>query len=146
MQPNEDVRQMLAYIADRNKRGQAARKAGEPEVGVFFVYSGKFLMDGWPFSVYGMHGLDHHSSWKWLQGYGIVPDDVNYDEIPRGRVEYDINEEKFHVYADSCILSDAKTLDEINREFHLTPANTKEPERDLRYLCAGCKGPTKEEE
>jgi hypothetical protein len=46
MQPIENERQLIAYIADRNKRGgQAARKAGEPEIGIFFVYNGGALTD-----------------------------------------------------------------------------------------------------
>ena len=45
-----DVRQMLDHIADRNKRGQAARKAGEPEVGIYFVYNGEVLIDSKPLS------------------------------------------------------------------------------------------------
>src|ERR1035441_3440856 len=104
MQPKGDVREMLALIADYNKRSQAAHKAGESEVGVFFVHSGEVLMQGTPFSVDGLHGLfrskkhDHDFFWKSLQRLGIVPRNIEYLEVPRGRVEYDINEKKFYVY------------------------------------------------
>jgi|SRR5665213_3860841 len=147
MQPNKDVRQMLDHIADRNKRGQAARKAGEPEVGIFFVHNGKVLMDSTPLCVTRSYGklksydYDYDRFWKFGQRYGVVPRDVEYDDVPRGRVEYDINEKKFHVYADPCILKDRKALDEIYREFHLPSASTEVPERDPHYRCPGCGRP-----
>lgn len=154
MQPNEDVRQILAYIAERNKRGQAARKAGEPEIGNFFVYNGQVLTESKPLCVTEPYGKfdsadsEYERYWKFVQRYGAVPLDIEYDEVPRGRVEYDLDEEKFHVYADPCILKDRKALDEINREFHLPSSNTEEPESDPHYRCPGCIGPkvAKEEE
>jgi hypothetical protein len=144
MQPNEDERQLLALIADYNKRSQAAQKAGESEVGVFFVYNGEVLKQGTPFSVDGLHGLfksknnDHDHFWKSLQRFSILPRGVAYDEVPHGRVDYDINEKRFHVYADPCILKDGKALDEIYRQFHLPSTNTDEPEHDPRYKCKMC--------
>ena len=146
MQPNEDIRQLLDHIADRNKRGQAARKAGESEVGIFFQFDGKVLMNSTPLCVTEPYGnskskdYDYDHFWKFLQRYGIVPSDVAYDEVPRGRVEYEIDERKFYLYADPCILKDRKALDEINREFHLPSTNTEEPECDPHYRCPGCIG------
>jgi hypothetical protein len=139
VQPNEDVRQLLDHIADRNKRCQTARKAGESEVGIFFVYNGNVLTTGTPLSMaeqYGTYG--HDTFWKNLQRNGIVPPDVEYDEVTRGRVEYDRSEKKFYIYADPCILKDREVLDEINREFHLSSANTEAPERDPHYKCKEC--------
>jgi hypothetical protein len=139
MQANEDVRQLLDHIADRNKRGQAARKAGESEVGIFFVYNGNVLTTGTPLSLaelYGAYG--HNTFWKNLQRNCIVPPDVEYEEVPRGRVEYDRNEKKFYIYADPCILKDRKVLDEIDHEFHLSSTNTETHERDPRYKCKKC--------
>jgi hypothetical protein len=111
-------------------------------------------MHGTPFSLDGFHGLfkskkyDHDFFWKSLQRLGIVPRNIEYHEVPRGRVEYDINEKKFYVYADPCIFKDWKALDEINRGFHLLSTNTEEPERDPQYRCPGCIRPkvTKEQE
>lgn len=144
MQQNEGLRQMLDYIADRNKRGQTAREAGEPEVGIFFVYNGEVLIDSKPLCVTEPYGKfnsadsEYDRYWKFGQTYSVVPREIEYDEVPRGRVEYDINEKKFRVYADHCILKDRKALDEVNREFHLSPANTEEPERDPHYKCKKC--------
>ena len=56
MQPIENERQLIAYVADRNKRGQAARKAGEPEVGIFFVYIDAVLTDSKPLCVTEQYG------------------------------------------------------------------------------------------
>jgi hypothetical protein len=139
MQPNEDVRQMLDHIADRNKRGEAARKAGQSEVGIFFLYNGHVQLLGTPLTMAEEYSAFRHDSfWKTLQRNGIVPLDVEYDVVPRGRVEYDGNGKKFYVYADACILKDRKALAEIDREFHLSSANTEAPERDPHYKCKVC--------
>jgi hypothetical protein len=144
MQSIESERQLIAYIADRNRRGHAARKAGEPEVGIFFVYNGGVLTDCKPLCVTEPYGKfksnddEYDRLWKFVQRYGAVPPDVDYDEVPRGRVEYDIIEKKFCVYVDPCILNDRKALDEIEREFSLPYANTQDPERDPRYKCKKC--------
>jgi hypothetical protein len=144
MQPIGNERQLIACIADRNKRGQAARKAGEPEVGIFFVYNGEVLTDSKPLCVTEPYGKfisadsEYDRYWKFGQRYDVVPHEIEYDEVPRGRVEYDIIEKKFCVYVDPCILNDRKALDEVEREFHLPSANTKEPERDPRYKCKKC--------
>ena len=92
----------------------------------------------------GLYGLfkseetEHDRFWKFLQRFDVVPREVEYDEVPRGRVEYDTNEKNFHVYADPCILKDRKALDEIYRGFRLPSANTEEPENDPRYKCKEC--------
>jgi hypothetical protein len=144
VQPIENERQLIAYIADRNKRGQAARNAGEPEVGIFFVYNGEVLRDSKPLCVtepcgkFNSADSEYDRYWKFGQRHGVVPRDVDYEQVARGRVEYDINEKKFHVYADACILKDRKALDEIYREFHLPSADTEEAERDPHYGCSGC--------
>ena len=140
----KNERQLIALIADYNKRSQAARKAGESEIGAFFVFKSEVVKTGTPLSVVGLHGLfksktyDHGFFWKSLQRLGVVPRGIEYDEVPRGRVEYDTIEKKFHVYADPCILKDRKALEEINREFHLPSADTRKPERDPCYMCSGC--------
>ena len=139
-----DERHLIALIADYNKRSQAARKAGESEIGAFFVFKGEVVKSGTPLSVVGLYGLfksktyDHGFFWKSLQRLGAVPRGIEYDEVPRGRVEYDTNEKKFHIYADPCILKDLKALEEIIREFHLPSADTVKPERDPFYKCSGC--------
>jgi hypothetical protein len=87
---DRNERQLIAYIADRNKRGQAARKAGEPEVGIFFVYNGEVLINSKPLSVTEPYGkLNSNNSeydryWKFGQHCGIVPREIEYDEVPRG--------------------------------------------------------------
>lgn len=140
----KDERQLIALIADYNKRSQAARKAGESEIGAFLEYKGKVVKTGTPLSVVGLHGLfksntyDHEFFWKSLQRLGAVPIAIEYDEVPRGRVEYDADENRFHVYADPCIINHPEVLEEIHREFNLPSASTGEPERDPRYRCSGC--------
>jgi hypothetical protein len=140
----KDMRQLIALIADYNRQSQAARKAGESEIGAFFVYKGEVVKTGTPLSVVGLHGLfksktyDHEFFWKSLQRLGAVSCDIEYNEVPRGRVEYDADEEQFHIYADLCILKDRRAMEEISREFHLPSTDNGEPKRDPRYTCSGC--------
>jgi len=109
MQPIENERLLIAQIADRNTRGRTARKAGEPEVGIFFLYSGEVPKDSKQLCVTEAFGKfncadsEYDRYWKFGQRYGVVPREIECDEVARGRVEYDINEEEIHVHADSGI-------------------------------------------
>lgn len=91
-----------------------------------------------PYGKFKSNNDEYDRLWKFVQRYGAVPRDVHYDEVLRGRVEYDIDEKKFYVYADPCILKNGKAVAEIHREFHLPSANTEEPKADPHYRCSGC--------
>jgi hypothetical protein len=82
----------------------------EPSVGIFWLFNGKLIIDSTPLSeaepdVYWLwHALLHIKYWKRLQQQRLLPLDVEYEEPPRGRVVYDKREQRFHLYADKCIL------------------------------------------
>jgi hypothetical protein len=145
LNPPDAARPMLDHFAALNRRTQAARKeAAEPEVGIFFVYNGRVLVDGTPVSQaesYGNfkgHNVGHDRYWDNLKKVDLVPRDVEYDEVPRGRVGYDTKERKFFIFADPCILKDQRAIDQVERLLHLPSVNMAPPKRDSHYRCPGC--------
>ncbi len=141
---DDAAKPMLDHFAALNKRTRAKRKLAEPEVGIFFVYDGKPLIEGTPVSegeAYGrfkVHATGHPAFWHTLQRNGIVPTDVEYDEVPRGRVGYQTQERKFYVFADACIKKDSHMMDHIERDMKLPSADTAPPKLDSHYRCPGC--------
>ncbi|MFZ0301878.1 MAG: hypothetical protein WAL75_04300 [Terracidiphilus sp.] len=136
---------MLDHFAALNKRSQAARKqAAKPEVGIFRVYGDRFLVNGTPFRAavglgsFKTHDKGHDAFWNVLQRNGIVPRDVEYDEIPRGRVNYDTRERKFYLFVDPCIKKNKPMMNRIEGEMHLPSAQIV-VRLDSHYRCPGCK-------
>ncbi len=142
---DEATRPMPDHFAAIRDRIRTKRKpAAEPEVGIFFVYEGMPFIDGTPVNEaepYGSftgHAVGHPSFWHFLQRNGAVPSDVEYDEVPRGRVGFQTEEQKFYVFADPCILKDTQIIDRIERELNLPSADTAPPKLDSHYRCPGC--------
>ena len=118
------------------------KKPHEPHVGIFWLFSGKLIIDTTPLSkaeAYGDH-LGHSTShidyWAELQRKRVVPPEVEYEEPPRGRVGYDNREERFWLRADRCILKKKVFVSRIMRAMNL-PACTK-TEKDDHYQCEVC--------
>lgn len=146
------AREMLDHFAELNKRTQLERKtAAQPEVGIFFVYENRLLSDTTPLSEaqdYGEfrgHGRGHDAYWGLLQRNDLVPWDVEYDEVPRGRVGYDKREGKFYIFLDKCIKSNPHIIAKIERDFSLPSSNTVPPKLDSHYVCPGCEKKSKEQ-
>jgi hypothetical protein len=143
---HEAAQPMLEHFARVNRASTAQRRkqAAEPEVGIFFLYNGHVYVDGTPVSLgesfgnFKGHGAGHDSFWRTLQRVDIVPKDVEYDEVPRGRVGYDVKERKFYIFADACILKNERALDKVDSDFNLPSANTAPPRLDSHYKCPGC--------
>jgi len=144
-------RQMLVRIAERNRRYQDAKKAGIPEVGLFFVVGEKVFAYGGPYTEITPHAgfrtfdVDHHVYWRQLQQMGAVPADVEYDQTSRGRVTYEDSSRRFTLFADKCIIKNKKAISRIMSEFRLPTANTKVLPDD-HYRCPGCTKRTKKQE
>jgi hypothetical protein len=119
------------------------KRAGSPEVGIIFVYKGHLFLEGSTLreaANYGGllgHANDHFKYWQDLQRSGLVPTDVEYDEVPRGRVGYDPRNKQFKILIDKCILKDKRMVDKIENDFRLPSANTV-VELDSHYKCPGC--------
>ena len=118
------------------------REPHEPRVGIFWLYSGKVIIDSTPLSeaepdgnILG-HGTGHIDYWTALQERGVLPIEVKYDQQPRGRVGYSVKKKEFFMLADDCIIEDAGAVRKIIAALHL-PAST-EPMEDSDYRCTKC--------
>jgi hypothetical protein len=91
------------------------------------------------------HGTGHDSFWRTLQRNHLVPKEVEYDEVPRGRVGYSTKAKVFFLFADGCILKDKRMLDMITQELNLPVAATAPPGPDPHYKCPGCRKKTQKQ-
>jgi hypothetical protein len=123
----------------------------EPSVGIFWLFRDELITDSTPLSKaepYGTaltHPAGHEDYWARLQHTGAVPAEVEYEEPPRGRVVFDGREQRFHLYADKCILSQRKVVRKIMDAMHLPPGETSEG-RDSHYRCFNCLYPAVDED
>lgn len=146
-------KQMLDRFASGNMRSDAERELpDEPKVGIFFVYDRKPFIEstpvseGAPYGSFTGHDTGHPSFWRSLQQNGVVPKDIDYDEVPRGRVGYETRERKFYVFVDACIKNDTDMMDRIEREMNLPTADTAPPKLDSHYRCPCCLKTAKQRE
>jgi hypothetical protein len=123
----------------------------EPSVGIFWLFRDRLILDATPISkaeAYGTaltHPTGHIDYWTRLQHTGAVPAEVEYEEPPRGRVVYDGREQRFHLYADKCILRQRKVVRKIMDAMHLPPGKTTEG-RDEHYCCFECLYPVADDD
>lgn len=134
---------MLEDPGSVKQRMQTTHKVPpEPKVAIFWVYDGRPLIDATPVSEassYGdfkIHDRGHYTFWPVLRRNRLVPDDLEYDEVPHGRVGYNSKERKFYLFGDACIQRNEGMMDRIRRDLHL-PADTVVRE-DSHYKCPGC--------
>ena len=119
-----------------------ARRKAEPKVGIFFVIGKQLCIDGTPvceaqaFAGMKTHELGHDVFWERLQACDEVSQNVEYDEIPRGRVCYSVPERTPYLFVDPCIKKDTEMIDRIIDELNL-PSATK-VELDSHYRCPAC--------
>jgi len=134
--------ELLANIADAAQKRRASKVAGAPEVGIFWVVDSKPVIDGTPLNEaedYGgfkTHARSHDQMWSVFRRNNIVPRDLEYDEVPRGRVVYDIKTRTFTFYADRCILKNKQLVNKIKGSMNL-PSSVKDS-TDSHYRCPGC--------
>jgi len=113
-----------------------------PRVGIFWLDGHRLIIDSVPVSeaeVWGEfcnypHG--HERYWSHLQHLGIVSPDIQYEQMPRGRIVYDSKKEQFTFRADRCILRNTRLISQIMAKLNLPP-NTK-TDTDPHYRCARC--------
>jgi hypothetical protein len=126
-------------------------RTSEPCVGIFWLFDGELIIDftplskAEPYDTALTHPTGHIDYWARLQHTGTVPADVEYEEPPRGRVVFIGREQRFHLYADKCILSQRKVVRKIMDAMHLSPGKTSEL-RDLQYRCFNCLYPAVDED
>jgi hypothetical protein len=114
-------------------------------VGIFWMVKNEPVIDSVPVSeaeVYAdhkTHPRDHYTVWGQLQRNGRVPREMDYAEMPRGRVMFDCKEQRFSFLADRCILAKKSMVTRIMKAMHLPPGNVKTG-TDPHYRCYACLG------
>lgn len=140
---------MLDYYAAKNRASRERLKlAAKPEVGVVFLINGHLYYDSTPVDEAETHGdfkgqeSDHTTFWHQLQQIGTAPIDLEYDEVPRGRIGYNVKTRTFHLFLDKCIMENERLVDKIESAMHL-PSKNLVVSRDSHYVCPGCRRPKK---
>ena len=121
----------------RNRRVTAAKNTKMPKVGCFFVVNGKPWVEGFPwtenFTVGGFrtYAVGHPEYWQRLQGLGVAPKGMPYENSPRGRVNYEDASNRFTLFADRCIVRDQRLVSSIKSKLRLPKGTRALP--DDRY-------------
>jgi hypothetical protein len=116
-----------------------------PKVGIFWVVRGELVILGTPVSDgegYGenaIYGPSHYDKWRELQQNGVVPQECEYEEFPRGRVMFNRSTQTYLLLADGCILANKRLLGQIMAEMHL-PRKRTVMDADSHYRCFRCLG------
>ena len=119
-------------------------KADNPYVGIFYFVGGRLLLDATPLAEaedYGegkTHGRSHMEYWETLARTGFVPDD-EYEEHPRGRVNFNTKTGRFLLLADKCILRRPELVKQVMAGMRLAPKQT-DTSTDPHYKCYRCLG------
>jgi len=137
----------MKKIADADRQ-ENPRKKGKKEkvaqIGIFFVVGGKPLVEGIPWlenpsiSGFRTYAVGHPDFWQRLQQSGAVPMEMQYEDVPRGRVNYMDATGRFTLLADNCIIKSKPLVRKIMAVLGLPKQTTVV--RDLHYRCAACMG------
>jgi hypothetical protein len=117
--------------------------SNEPEVGVYWFLDGKIYYQA---STPVSHGVSaggfvnneysHYDIWNSLEDKGILAKDfpnnprIEYDEVPRGRVVYKVDEDQYVIYHGDTFTDDEYTI--ILNAFKL-PSDKTVHEIDFHY-------------
>jgi hypothetical protein len=121
---------------------KTSTRATEPRVGIFWLVDGKTLIDSTslseaaPYGDHLTHPRGHIDVWEQWRLSGLVSQEMEYEEPPRGRVIYHTKTRRFTFLADRCILRDKNVVRRIMLELKL-PRNT-ETDTDSHYRCLAC--------
>ena len=114
-----------------------------PQVGIFFWFEDKLWTESACVEKAGGHvdfkdhDGDHVTYWDRLISEGLVPEHVEYQDVPRGRVVFNTSTDRFHLMLDRCILRRKKIAAAIKKQMGL-PAKATDTSTDLHYRCAEC--------
>jgi|ERR1035437_12541 hypothetical protein len=81
----------------------------------------------------------HSDYWDDLQRRGLVPSDVEYDEVSRGCVTFNPRSGIALLMLDPCILGRPESVKKIREAMHLTAVSATEVSGDSHYRCPGCR-------
>lgn len=125
--------ELLNRIHEQNELAKKSVSEGKGEVGIFWVYKNEIILPhGVPFDSGELFGdfytypLDHYSVWE--KGKRYLEDKnlkiMEYDEVHRGRIVYNIDKRTFTVYLGKDLVGNKTILYKIFSEFNLSSANT----------------------
>ena len=121
-----------------------------PKVALFFDYEGKVLQASTPVKDadetvgWKNHDMSHSDYWDLYKIINRKFKDIEYEKIPRGRVVYNVDADRFTLYIDKC-LNKPDILSQLMGAFSLPRAKTKVG-FDEHYVCNNCKGDGDEED
>jgi|ERR1700722_12739267 len=122
---------------------KARRVAGIPSIGIFWVVGKRLLIDSTPvakaedYADFKIHGADHYTIWEKFKQMGEVAQELEYDDVPRGRVMYNPKTDKYLLLADRCILKNPSLLNRIEAKMNL-PDKKTDLDSDAHYRCPKC--------
>jgi hypothetical protein len=140
---DDHLLQCSEYPKDGKLRIQKLKNT--PNVGIIFLVGKTLSIDRTPVSegeMYGdfrIHRRGHDIYWETLKENGLVPQDSEYDDYPRGRVAYNMKMEKYSLFLDRCILKHKSIVKKIISELNLPTRSTK-TDTDSHYRCYRCFG------
>lgn len=116
---------MMREIVARRERIRRHIVAGVPEVGIWWIHRGKAIVSSVPFNEGIDYGdfvtgpTDHYRYWEQIRR--LVPGlkNLEYDEVPRGRVAYRKPDRTFIILGSKAMLRDPKAVGLIKSEFKL---------------------------
>ena len=113
-----------------------------PLLGIFWLVGKRLIIDTMPLSEAGKYGDfaifegDHVTYWSELERRGEVPRDSDYEEHPRGRVNYNTKTRTFTLFLDRCIFRKKHVVKKLMSLMHL-PSETVLLS-DGHYRCFHC--------
>lgn len=113
-----------------------------PKVGIFWLVGRRLILDTMPVREAGNYGEfriyegDHITLWAEMEERGEVPQGLDYEEHPRGRVNFNTRTKRFTLFADACILRKRSVVKKLLRLMCL-PEDTA-LSTDLHYRCFHC--------
>jgi len=129
--------------AQAHRERKLRRVAETPEVGIFWVLGKRILLDTTPITEaeswadFRTHPRNHITMWGLYQGAGAVSEDLEYDDVPRGRAGYNTKTAEYLLLADRCILKKKSLVSKIMRKMNLSHKTTK-ISSDEHYRCPKC--------
>ena len=115
----------------------------DPKVALFFYYDGKVLQASTPVreaeetAGWKNHDVSHSDYWDIYKIINRKFKDIEYEEIPRGRVVYNVHKDQFTLFIDQC-LNKPDILSQLMGAFSLPSAKT-EVGFDEHYVCNNCR-------
>lgn len=136
---------MDASLCEVEALGMAHQIGMGPMIGIFWFLEDRLLTKGVPLGEAEPYDkcltfpCSHIDYWETLRVSGKVPEWMEYEEVPRGRVVYDTRLGRFTIFADACILVRPDVLEQIMTEMDL-PIDATDAAPDAHYRCYRCLG------